>query len=398
MQQGGYSDRSINRYNHCWNRLLQYQGDEQQIFSTEQALTFLQEAYNITSTSCLSKTDGCRVRAIQFLCEYNHYGRFSLGKISTGKVPGYHFKEYLDEFKTHQKVKHFISDATLYQYDRSIGKFLLFLTQQKLESMNQLQATHILDYCGSMASISIPSRHNDFSSLRTFLRFLHINQVLSEDYSTLIPSVPNTRSCKIPVYYTTTEQEMLLSAIDRASPMGKRDYAIALIAIRLGLRSSDIRLLVLSSLKWERNTLEIEMKKTKDFIVLPLLNDVGEAIIDYLQHGRPKSSLPYVFITHTTPCKELSASGVTGVIKRYSIKAGIECSAYGKGGPHALRSTLATHLLEHEVPLPVISEILGHKQTKTTENYYLKIDIPHLRFCCLEVSAYDWNRNDKEEF
>ncbi len=396
MQQAGYNDRTINRYSACWNALLKYEGSDL-VFSTGRSINFLDDVYGITAFNSLTKTDAIRVRAIQYLCEFSQYGRFSMSRISSGQVPGFNFKDYLNNFKEYQSTKHFTSEATLKHYDCEIGRFLLYLTQKQLNSLEQLTSGIILDFCSSFSSFSSSVRHNAFSSVRVFLRFLLETGTIIEDLSSIVPSVSSHRDCKIPTAYSEAERESLLNIIDRSSPIGKRDYAIIMIAARLGLRSSDIRLLLFSSIKWEKNTIELVMEKTKELIVLPLLNEVGEALIDYIRYGRPQSDLPYIFLSHISPLRILSATAMTAIVKRHANKAGTDCKPYGKGGPHALRSTLATHLLESEVPLPVISEILGHKDLRTTE-VYLKLDIAHLRKCSLEVPKFDWNRNDQEVF
>ncbi|RQV92784.1 MAG: integrase [Calditrichaeota bacterium] len=372
-------------------------GGTEQTFSSGKALDFLERIYGITVFTNLSKSDAFRARAIQFLCEYNQYGRFSMGKISSGKVPGFQFEEYLDRFKHYQKSRHLISETTLKHYDHELGRFLLYITQKEYNSLELLSAPVILDYCSSFSSFSSAVRHNAFSTLRVFLRYLYHEKLIKEDFSCVVPSVSNRRECKLPTAYSKKEKDDLLNAVDRSSPIGKRDYAIIMIATRLGLRSSDIRLMTFSSIHWGKNTIELTMEKTKEFIVLPLLKDVGEAIIEYIRYGRPQCELPYIFISHLPPVRAITASGMTAVVRRHAGNAGIDCTPYGKGGPHALRSTLATHLLENEVPLPVISEILGHKDTRTTE-VYLKLDIPHLRKCGLEVPVFDWNKNDREVF
>ncbi|SHD78678.1 tyrosine-type recombinase/integrase [Schnuerera ultunensis] len=139
------------------------------------------------------------------------------------------------------------------------------------------------------------------------------------------------------------------------------------------------------------------MEKTKELIVLPLLKDVGEVIIEYFKYGRPICDLEYIFVTYIAPIKIISSSEMTAIVRRNANNAGIDCSIYGKGGPHTLRSTLATHLFENNISLPVISEILGHKDTRTTE-VYLKLDIPHLRKCSLDVPLFNWNKTDRKVF
>ena len=397
MQQTGYSDRTINRYNAYWNSLLKYEGDDRS-FSTGRAVNFLDDVYNITAFTDLTKTDGVRARAIQYLCKYSQYGSFSITRISSGKIPGFKFTEYLEKFKEYQTSMHIISETSLKHYDNEIGHFLLYLTQKELHSLEQLSASIILDYCNSFASFPTSAvRHNAFSSVRVFLRFLLKTEAITEDLSSIVPSVPNHRDYKIPTAYSEAEKESLLNIIDRSSPISKRDYAIIMVAARLELLSSDIRLLAFSSVKWEKNTIELVMEKTKELIVLPLLNDIGEALIDYIRYVRPQCDLPYIFVSHVSPTRIPLAAGITAIVKKHANKVGIDCTPYGKGCPHALRSTLVTHLLENEVPLPVISEILGHKDTRTTE-VYLYLDIVHLRKCCLEVPMFDWNKKDQEVF
>ncbi|NLW39566.1 MAG: site-specific integrase, partial [Tissierellia bacterium] len=132
-------------------------------------------------------------RAMQFLCEYNQYGRFSFGKISTGKVPGYKFSNYLNDFKEHQKTRHLIAESTLKHYDNELGRFLLFLDQNNFNSLDELKSSSILDYCGSFSSYSSSVRHNAFSTLRVFLRYLFNEKILNEDLSDLVPSVSHKR-------------------------------------------------------------------------------------------------------------------------------------------------------------------------------------------------------------
>lgn len=198
------------------------------------------------------------------------------------------------------------------------------------------------------------------------------------------------RNSHIPSAYPKSDVKKILEAVDRANPNGKRDYAILLLASELGLRSSDIRNLKFSNLHWEKNTIELTMSKTGKEITLPLLENIGMAIIDYLKYGRPHTDLDIIFLRHISPIQQLSASGVTRIVSRYIYKSGIEVKPGQRKGPHALRHSLASALLEENIPLPIISEILGHSDSRTTE-IYLKIDIKQLRNCALEVSKFDWN-------
>lgn len=188
---------------------------------------------------------------------------------------------------------------------------------------------------------------------------------------------------KIPSIYTKEEVDAILNAIDRANPQGKRDYAMALLAARYGLRVSDIIGLRFRNIIWDENKIVIVQQKTKKKVTLPLSEEVGTAIIDYLKNGRPNIDLPYVFITVMAPYRELSSNILCANISEWMRSAGIN-STGKKRGPHALRHSLATNLLATNNPIPVISEILGHTTTESTTTY-TKVSIDMLRQCALDV-------------
>jgi site-specific recombinase XerD len=136
-------------------------------------------------------------------------------------------------------------------------------------------------------------------------------------------------------------------------------------------------------LNWEQNLIEIVQEKTEKKLQLPLLNEVGDAIIDYLRF-RPKVPLKYVFLRVENPPEKLHSHSLYEIVSKYMSRAGVHIPQGKKHGPHALRHSLSSIMLENRVPLPVISEILSHTSSDTTK-VYLKIDISHLRECALDV-------------
>jgi integrase len=156
-----------------------------------------------------------------------------------------------------------------------------------------------------------------------------------------------------------------------------------LLIARLGLRSSDVVNLRFENINWEENRISFTQQKTGRPLVLPLLEDVGLAIIDYLKFGRPKCDFQHIFTRHRPPISPFTSSGMYGLVSRCISRAGL-LTDEKKRGPHALRHSLASRLLEENVPLPIISEILGHANSHTTAAY-LSIDIDKLRQCALEV-------------
>ena len=156
-----------------------------------------------------------------------------------------------------------------------------------------------------------------------------------------------------------------------------------LLVARLGLRSIDVKRLTFSCLKWEENRMELIQNKTHEPVSLPLLNDVGWAIIDYLKNGRPASDSPYVFLRHAAPIAPFSdGDHLHQVIVKYMRMAKLPVSGKKKVGMHSLRHTLATALLEKHVPIQEIADILGHQDADSTA-VYLKSSLKLLRECSL---------------
>ena len=177
---------------------------------------------------------------------------------------------------------------------------------------------------------------------------------------------------KLPAYYTEEEIEKLLKSVDRGNIVGKRDYAILVIAAYLGLRASDIAHLRFENLHWAHNTIFLRQYKTGKNISLPLLPVVGNALLDYIQYGRPKSDEQYIFLLVISPFLPIRPQAIAGLINRRFSYAGFKSTTRRHGG-HALRNSLVKELLNNKQSLPVISEVLGHKNTSSTR-HYIRID------------------------
>jgi len=156
---------------------------------------------------------------------------------------------------------------------------------------------------------------------------------------------------------------------------------VLLTIARLGLRKSDVRNLTFDCIDWERSTLSIVQQKTGVPLALPLLPDVGEAIIDYLKNGRPKSDLPFVFLQQVSPYKQMR--DVYMILDVHRKRAGVPVKQGRSKGPHAFRHSLAARLLEEGVPVGTVAEILGHTNPSSTVEY-LRIDAKALAECAVD--------------
>ena len=281
------------------------------------------------------------------------------------------------------------SESSQKKYRLDLLRFNIFLDEKGISDVSQITTTVILQYIQErMARFTQGMISHTLTSIRQFLFFLHETGRTEANLSLVVPGCGAPVPQKVPSTYSKEEIERLLGAMDRADPRGKRDYAMILIASRLGLRSSDICQLKFSELDWKQNRILLKQKKTGAQIELPLLSDVGESIIDYLRYGRPQSELPFVFLKHVPPYDCVTGAAFINAIKAGMRRAGIKHEGSHKHGPHALRHSLATILLEQNTPLPVITGILGHKNPETTK-IYLSIDLTSLRKCALNVPEID---------
>lgn len=260
--------------------------------------------------------------------------------------------------------------------------FLAFLAAQGI-ALEEITPDVLSRYTAILTAYHPKTVSVMLSHLRTFLRYLHQTGRHPQDLSGAVPRLRAHRYERLPGVWPQDAVPRLLAAVDRGSPTGKRDYAMLVLAARLGMRVGDITALTLSALHWDTQTITCVQRKTGRAVTLPLLDDVGWAIIDYLQHGRPATVSPVLFVRHRAPFEPfVPATNLHRLLMTYVRRAGIAVPA-GPHGMHALRHLLASTLLEHATPLPVIAEILGHASTLST-HIYLQIDSAGLQRCALD--------------
>lgn len=224
--------------------------------------------------------------------------------------------------------------------------------------------------CGRMAL------RNRCSSLRGFLSFLHRRGLIATDWSSAVmsPCVYRQESC--PRFLTRPEVEAVLAAIDRQTPQGKRDYAMFSLMAVYGLRGIEVRHLQLDAIDWRNEKLYIRSRKAGNNTTYPLAASVGDALLEYLKGGRPKSSFRHVFISSRPPYRPLNSSAtLTSLVHKYTRLAAVQVAITGT---HTFRYSCAQRLLEQRLPLKEIGDYLGHGHPDSTQ-FYLKIAVDQLR-------------------
>jgi integrase len=219
------------------------------------------------------------------------------------------------------------------------------------------------------------------SSLRAWLRFLYVTKRTKYDLAAAV-MVPVQRPFARPARTLPwSSVRRLARGINRATPIGRRDYALYLLLCAYGLGSSELVDLKLEDLDWQANLLHIRRRKTGVAIDLPLLPAVAGALAAYLRHGRPSSSSGYVFLSQYMPHAPLNAATITTLVVHWATQSKIEAPRLNA---RMLRHSHATRQLEHGVSLKVIGDILGHQDSMTTSRY-VRCALNRLRRIALPV-------------
>jgi site-specific recombinase XerD len=380
-----YTNLSLKGIERVWINLEKYLQNKGLVyFSMDVGVAFLKERYHFTEAPGLSPASEDRLRAIHLLADFQTHQRILIRKKRKIYEFAQPFENIFYEFMEYRKNSG-ISSRTLEWYIIYLERFSQYLSEHDVNHVAEIDIKHIHGFIQSSAAVySTATIYCTSCLLRVLFRYLFNQNVTAKNLALAVPSVKCSKKSKIPSAYSQEEIRRLLAHVDRGNPKGKRDYAMLLIAIRLGIRASDICELAFDNFKWESNTIELKQEKTGEPIVLPLLSDVGEAVIDYIKYARPTVETNKVFLRLSAPIGRMKAPTLHSIVTHYMNKACIPIPKGKKHGPHALRHSLASALLHNNTPMPVISEILGHTDSQTT-SVYLKIDTLHLREYALDV-------------
>jgi len=278
------------------------------------------------------------------------------------------------------------AEATVVAKDRAASRFLGYLEEVGVDDLAALGVRDISGFFVRQRRLRRKTVAAMRSCVADFLDFLAATGRTPESLAGRLPPHRHVRHESEPHLWTVEEIRRVLAVIDRQSAAGKRDYAMILATARLGLRISDLRQLELGDLDWRAKTITIVQHKTRLPLSLPLLDDVGWAIIDYVGHGRPETACRKVFVKHRHPFDAFgSASSVASRLSRHAARAGITFTPGEVCGMHSLRGALAVAMIGNDTPIPVVSAVLGHASSDTTQAYYLRFDIDRLRCCALDV-------------
>lgn len=395
LQENNYTPATIRFYEREWSKIQ----------------SFLTEEYG--------NTDYDMERGLKYL--ENHYGfitKYNDGTLSQQRVQLLRVVHMLEDYRLHQVLTRryyasknpitlnaYYSDvsadyskcldstdlsmSTIGHYKGISLVFMDYLQQRKMESIMNITMDTCNSYLKTLAGYSFKTIEQNVCGIRHFLRFLYSAGMLSADYAVKIHMPAVSKSAKIPSAWKLDELKAMLSAIDRNSPIGKRDYAMILLACILGLRIGDIKNLRFQNFNWEDKKLSLIQHKTHKPLTLPIPDAVGWAVIDYIKNGRPQYyETDHVFLKHMPPFDPIgNENHMQQQLVRYMRKAGIDQRTKKHSGFHSLRHSAGSMLLEMETPLPIITDILGHSDSDVTA-VYLKTDLKKLAECVLPPEGF----------
>jgi site-specific recombinase XerD len=382
----GYKPSTMAWYRGCWQRLERFFASRGvQEFSLDVAMAWVDQAcggfFDKEQAGTLKTTDVYLFRVAAMLDDFAVRGavlrRYSrtVDRLSAEQaVMLARFKAWLQAAGC--------AASTVRAYATVAGEFCAFTGRRG--GLARLDAGVIGAFVATLAGYQAKTVEHKLCALRSLLRFAAGNGLVDEAVLAAVPAAKSTNQARVPSVWDPADVTKILQAIDRGNPCGKRDYAIILLITRLGLRGIDVKRLRFADLDWPGNRLSVVQAKTGRRIQLPLLKDVGWAVIDYVRHGRPRSDCPRVFLRHTAPIGPFSEQDhLHQILVKHARVAHVPLGENRRHGMHSLRHTLATRLLEGGTPLEQIADILGH-QSVTATGAYLKSSLGLLTQCALD--------------
>lgn len=380
-----YSESYIQGFKFVFNRLAAYcKEHNEEYFSTELGQQFLSDCYGIQPGTILTKFSR-QHRAMDLLSDFQHFGTVMIRRRLNRSFPvglGDAAEGYLKRMELLGR-----RNNTILSHKKILLRFTDFLDSLKISGYDLLTTDAVNKFikvvlCNYSNAVTIEY----YGILKRFLQYLFQAGNTIEDLSFKMISVKRIpESARIPTTLTVKQIESILASVDRESPQGKRDYAVLLIAVKLGIRTCDIRNLRPANIDWVEHKISFTQIKTGVPLSLPLPIDVGWAIIDYLKNGRPVSDAPEIFLRAVAPY--ISLTNFDNILIKHMRKAGIPLDSVKHHGIHILRHSLATHMLDEGIPVTSIQGVLGQINADSTQKY-LGINVRQLRSCALEVPIH----------
>lgn len=380
MSNHGYSDKTIYcAYWYIWVKLYKYNNPDEELKEVN-IHKFLNNYFgkdlNTVEKEHLTENQKRYLRAFDVLIKINN--NIEITTISNDKYIMSNeltdiFNKFINIGKSNGNC-----DRTIDNKKKVINLFI------KRSDFNNPTKENITNYLNSLATKKTITNSIDNRIILKFLTLCYEEKYISLDILNIWPnSFPNRNYSNVPSAYTSEEiNELLNTSLNfKNEDCHLRNYSILCFITYTGLRSSDICNLTFNNIDWNLNEIKIVQQKTSKEIIFPLISQIGNPLINYIQNERSKSSTNYIFVTEKG--KKLSSQIITKIINRYFKYSTINIKNKHYGA-HSLRHSAATILINNEIPAYNITKLLGHSDTRTLSTY-AKVDLNCLRKCVIEV-------------
>lgn len=377
------SPYSFNRYQKRYEEVFLYCTQNQlDTFQFQDAADFCalqcrgQKAFKVREITKISYT----------VASYFKTGNFSWKPIFPTHYPvSETYEELLEEFRL--ELLKDLRSGTVRVAMGTARQFLFFLEQTGVTCVVSVTTEDVLDFVRHMAPKRQASMSELLRTVRKFCGFLRSKNIVDLDAERFLMTAGRCRQKVLPCF-TDDELKAIFSQIDCMSDKGRRDYAIFLLSLRIGLRASDIARLKLTDIHWKESTILVEQKKTGVALELPLPVDVGNAIVDYILHSRYQTDNPYLFLRlrNSPVMSPIGPTAFNSYLRGYMKKAGIVCVGWDGRSFHGLRRTAGTNMVKSGTPISIVAQILGHRSIESSKRY-ISLDAERLRECSLDLGV-----------
>jgi site-specific recombinase XerD len=262
-------------------------------------------------------------------------------------------------------------------YRHHLDRFEAYLARIGVVSIRELSAAVVSGFVVERAASGLARStvRDSAGVLRVFLRYAHREGAVPADLSAAVGWPQVYRLSDIPRSVSWDDVNRVLAGVDRRTEAGRRDYAILLLLVTYGLRGREVAALTLDDIDWKRDRLAVPERKAGHSTAFPLSAVVGEALLDYLQHGRPATTDRHVFFRAVAPRRPIGAAAVSSRARHYLLKAGVDVP---RPGSLTLRHSAVQRLVDADFSLKTIGDFVGHRSARSTE-VYAKVAVEALR-------------------
>lgn len=354
----------------------------------------VEELHNDYARGKTGRYKYCIVRkTAAWLCQFHETGKINQGKLSAYgfKYVSNEYENLISEYIAHSLKMGLLKESSIKQYSGLVRRFFRIIESKQTFNYKLLTLPEISNSITEYGVKNSRSTGSLLDALRSFAKVISESHPELPDISPALIGIPAHHK-RVYEGFSRNDALKILNSVDRNTALGKRDYAMMLLAYNTGLRGVDITNLRFNDIDWSSSEIRLVQQKTEIPIALPLDNETGNAIADYILNGRPESACNNVFLRAVKPYIALSSQSPWTIFSEYSLPA-LGSDYTGKHGPHAFRRGIGARMLEAGVQCEIMSDVLGHSSPFALYQY-TSVSVQNLRQCAMSFDGIQVAREE----